>query len=228
MTNSYHQQPKLTDNIKRALRANLIPGLFLQIFALFIGLSYFYWPASQDVFQFFAQLKAENGATYAVVSTAIFGGLIPFVYLFLNGKIAFSPYKQLFFYVLIWGFLGWIVNELYQFQSYLFGDGTDWVTIAKKAAFDQLVFSAMLTCPWLTLVYLWKDQRFSWALTRPLLGELVKVQIPTTVLTNWLIWIPAVCLIYTMPPNLQIPLFNLVLCFFVLIFAILQTEHEGA
>ena len=82
----------------------------------------------------------------------------------------------------------------------------------------------LFTCPLLTLVYLWKDQGFSWSNTQPLLGELIKIQIPTTLLTNWLIWIPAVSLIYLMPPNLQVPLFNLVLCFFVLIFAILHNE----
>ncbi|MCF2948321.1 hypothetical protein L0668_09405 [Paraglaciecola aquimarina] len=228
MTNPTNNQVSLTDNIKRALKANFIPGVFLQVFALMIALSYFFWPASQSVFTFFADLKDTNGALYAIVSTALFGGVIPFLYLYLNGKIAFSASKQFLFYVFIWALLGWIVNEFYLFQSYLFGDGNDWLTIIKKAAFDQFVFSAILTCPWLTLVYLWKDQRFSWARTRPLLGELVKVQIPTTVLTNWLIWIPAVCLIYTMPPNLQIPLFNLVLCFFVLIFAILQSEPEVA
>ncbi|MDU0355902.1 hypothetical protein RS130_20215 [Paraglaciecola aquimarina] len=216
----------LTLNIKRALKVNFVPAICLQCFALFIGFSYFYWPASASVFQFFADLKAKNGASYAVLSTAIFGGVVPFTYLWVKGRIHFLPLQQLLFYVVVWGSLGWLVNELYIFQSHLFGNSADWQTIAKKTIFDQFVFSMIFTCPALTLAHLWKDQQFNWAKTRPLLGQLIKVQIPTTVLTNWLIWIPAVCLIYTMPSNLQIPLFNLVLCFFVLILAILNTEHD--
>ena len=73
---------RLVTNIKSAMGANLLPGLCLQLFALTIGLSYFYWPASQQTFQFFADLKAEYGAVYAVISTSIFGGLLPFLYLF--------------------------------------------------------------------------------------------------------------------------------------------------
>jgi hypothetical protein len=37
-----------------------------------------------------------------------------------------------------------------------------------------------------------------------------------------LIWIPAVSIIYSMPNELQIPLFNLVLCFWVLLLNVLN------
>jgi hypothetical protein len=48
------------------------------------------------------------------------------------------------------------------------------------------------------------------------------VKIPTVVLSNWLVWIPAVSVVYAMPAELQIPLFNLVLCFWVLLLAVLN------
>ncbi len=211
-------------SIRSALRANFVPAICLQLFALGIGLSYFYWPAAESVFTFFADLKAQHGAVYAIASTALFGGVIPFIYLYASGRIVAMAKRQLLFYILVWAFLGALVNEFYHFQSYLFGDETDWLTIVKKTAFDQFVFSMWLTCPLLTLFYLWKDQGFSWMKTSPLLPHMFKVQVPTTLLTNWLIWIPAVSLIYQMPTNLQVPLFNLVLCFFVLIFAILHNQ----
>jgi len=217
---------KLVSNIKSAIGANLLPGLCLQLFALTIGLSYFYWPASQQVFQFFADLKAEFGGLYAVVSTSIFGGLLPFLYLFLSGKIRFLPYQQLLFYVLIWAVMGGLINAFYAFQIILFGEGTDWLTIVKKTAFDQFVFSVLVTGPFIALAFLWKDQHFNWQKTKMQFDELLKLQIPTTVVTTWIIWIPAVSLIYMMPSNLQIPLFNLVLCFFVLILAILNVDDK--
>jgi hypothetical protein len=217
---------RLFSNIKSAIGANLLPGLCLQLFALAIGLSYFYWPASQQTFQFFADLKAEYGGLYAVISTSIFGGLLPFIYMFLSGKVRFLPFQQLLFYLLIWALLGWVINAFYGFQVLLFGEGTDWLTIVKKTAFDQFVFSVFVTAPIIALAFLWKDQQFNWQKTKILFDDLIKVQIPTTVVTTWIIWIPAVSLIYMMPTNLQIPLFNLVLCFFVLILAILNVDDK--
>jgi hypothetical protein len=217
---------RLVSNIKSAIGANLLPGLCLQLFALTIGLSYFYWPASQQTFQFFADLKAEYGALYAVISTSIFGGLLPFLYLFLSGKIRFLPITQLLFYIIIWAALGGLINGFYGFQIVLFGEGTDWLTILKKTSFDQFVFTVFVTSPFIALAFLWKDQQFNWQKTKMHFDDLVKVQIPTTIVTTWIIWIPAVILIYTMPTNLQIPLFNLVLCFFVLILAILNVDEK--
>ena len=204
---------RLVSNIKGAIRANLLPGLYLQFFALSIGLSYFYWPASQQTFQFFADLKAEYGALYAMISTSIFGGLIPYLYMLMSGKVRFLPFYQLLFYVSIWAALGALINGFYALQVVLFGEGTDWLTILKKTTFDQFVFSVFITAPIIALAFLWKDQQFNWQKTKMHFDELVKVQIPTTVVTTWIIWIPAVCIIYMMPTNLQIPLFNLVLCF---------------
>ncbi|WP_293747785.1 hypothetical protein [uncultured Paraglaciecola sp.] len=224
MTSKPSSSARLISNIKSAIGANLLPGLCLQLFALTIGLSYFYWPASQPTFQFFADLKAEYGVVYAAISTALFGGLLPFIYMYLSGKIRFLPIQQLIFYVLIWALLGSIINAFYNFQVVLFGDGNDWLTIVKKNAFDQFVFSTFLTGPFIALAFLWKDQQFNWQKAKMQFADLIKVQIPTTVVTTWIIWIPAVSLIYMMPSNLQIPLFNLVLCFFVLILAIVNED----
>jgi hypothetical protein len=217
---------RLVSNIKSAIGANLLPGLCLQLFALTIGLSYFYWPASQQTFQFFADLKAEYGALYAVISTSIFGGLLPFLYMLLSGKIRFLAVQQLFFYLLIWATMGGLINGFYAFQVLLFGEGRDWITVVKKTAFDQFVFSVFVTSPFIALAFLWKDMQFNWQKTTMYFDDLIKVQIPTTVVTTWIIWIPAVSLIYMMPTNLQIPLFNLVLCFFVLILAILNVNDK--
>lgn len=214
----------LLSNIRHALKENFIPAVFLQCFAVFVAVSYFYWPGSHGVFNFFAHLKSTYGVIYAVVSTSLFGGIIPYIYLLFAGKIPRYKVQQCVFYVLIWAVIGVLVNTFYEWQAIWFGDDTDWLTIVKKTALDQFVFSLFLTCPLLTLAYLWKDQGFSWQRTRPHLGSMLTLRIPTTVLTNWLIWIPAVSLIYAMPPNLQIPLFNLVLCFFVLILSMLNKK----
>ncbi|MBJ2137498.1 hypothetical protein JEU11_13640 [Paraglaciecola chathamensis] len=220
-------QSQLVLNIQRALKLNFVPAVCLQVIALGIGLSFFYWPASQPVFNFFAELKAQYGVGYAIASTALFGGLLPYLYLLLSGQVHFKPLRQLLFYCVLWAAMGWLVDEFYSLQITLFGSDTDVTTLIKKMAFDQFVFSALLTCPLLTLCYHYKDAQFNLKSTIMSLDKrLFLLYLPTTIITNWLVWIPSVFLIYLMPPMLQIPLFNLVLCFFVLVLAILNTDSS--
>lgn len=226
MTTKQGRSNQLVANIRRAIGANLFPGFCLQLFAFSIGLAYFYWPASQPTFHFIAELKAQYGSAYAIISTAVFGGLLPFLYMYLSGKVRVMIWQQCLFYILIWAMLGWLINGFYGVQVILFGEGTDWLTIVKKTALDQFVFSVIVTGPFIALAFLWKDQQFNWQKTKMHFEELIKLQIPTTVVTTWIIWIPAVSVIYMMPTNLQIPLFNLVLCFFVLILAILNVDDR--
>jgi hypothetical protein len=161
-----------------------------------------------------------------VIATATFGGLIPYLFLLLHGKLVGNPIKHCVFYCLLWAFMGGLIDAFYSFQSYLFGDNIQLLTIIKKTAFDQFVFSAFLTCPFLTVLYMWQDQGFNWLKTRRQLTlPILTIKIATTVVTNWLIWIPSVILIYMMPLSLQIPLFNLVLCFFVLVLSAVQKDE---
>jgi hypothetical protein len=41
-------------------------------------------------------------------------------------------------------------------------------------------------------------------------------------MSTWAVWIPAVTIIYCLPAPLQIPLFNLVLCFWVLVLSFIS------
>ncbi|HRX17342.1 MAG TPA: hypothetical protein P5123_13590, partial [Spirochaetota bacterium] len=44
--------------------------------------------------------------------------------------------------------------------------------------------------------------------------------------SSLVIWIPAVSIIYSLPQNLQLPLFNIILCFFALILALVAKGTE--
>lgn len=229
---SYHDSLRqhliiLQGAIGYALKSNIVAALFLQVIAVFIGLCYFYWPPARPIFSSIAQLKVEYGISYAVLATAIFGGIIPYCYLFLSGKLGPQVIKQFIFYCLLWAAMGGIIDTFYGLQAYLFGDDTRWLTVVKKTAFDQFVFSAFLTCPLLTILYMWKDNGFSCITARAQFkAATLFIKITTTVVTNWLIWIPSVSLIYMMPIALQLPLFNLVLCLFVLVLSALQHEER--
>lgn len=214
----------IRQTIGAALVRNLKPGLVLQAFALLILAVYFWVPASQPLFALVARWKADYGFAYSFASTAFFGGLVPFVYLWWSG--AFSGRNiawVLGFYLLFWGIKGMEVDFFYRLQAGWFGTGNDWQTLATKVAVDQFLYSALWAAPGITLLYLWME--LDWSLSRwwqAMDRQFLCVKMPTVILSNWLVWIPAVSVVYAMPADLQIPLFNLVLCFWVLMLAVLN------
>lgn len=214
-------------SIAAALKQNLKPGLVLQSFALLILCIYFFVPASKPAFAWFGELKAHYGYFYSFVATAFFGGLIPFLYLWFSKSFGNKNTSSLLlFYFLFWGIKGMEVDMFYRFQAEWFGNGNDLSTIITKMAVDQFLYSALWAAPSITVIYTWMES--DWSISRTLISmdkHFFCVTIPTVILSNWLVWIPAVCVVYAMPAELQIPLFNLVLCFWVLLLAVLNKNN---
>lgn len=217
----------IKQSILAALKKNLLPGLVLQLFAASILVTYFFVPTAKPLFTLFGELKQTYGFGYSFIATALFGGLIPFLYLLLSKNL--SPNRNilglLVFYILFWGLKGMEVDLFYRLQADWFGTGSDVKTIATKMAVDQFLYSALWAAPSITIVYLWME--YNWNLAeakKAMTKEFFWVKIPTVILSNWLVWIPAVCVVYAMPGELQIPLFNLVLCFWVLLLAVLNKK----
>lgn len=220
---------ELKKAISHAFKHNLKPALTLQFFALMMVLSYFYVPSSQAVFSFFSDLKQEYGFSYAFVSTSIFGGLVPFCYLFLTKQLSEkNTVIWLFlFYLIFWGIKGVEVDIFYRFQGQWFGYANDWQTIVTKTSVDQFIYSALWAAPSITISYLWMENNFNFSQTiKAIDRKFIFVTIPSIVISNWIVWIPAVSIVYLMPADLQIPLFNLILCFWVLMLAVLNKKAE--
>jgi hypothetical protein len=210
-----------------ALKQNLKPGLVLQTFAGLIVALYFFVPAAKPVFDLFADLKQQHGWLYSGISTAIFGGLIPFLYLYFSRSFKpDQPIKMIFwFYIIFWSIKGIEVDYFYQFQTFLFGDESNFKTLATKVLVDQFIYSAFWAAPVSSVIYLWIENNFKWQDTRKNMDhQFVTVTLPANIISNWLVWLPAVSFVYCMPSDLQIPLFNLVLCFWVLILAVLNKK----
>ena len=129
---------------------------------------------------------------------------------------------------MFWALKGVEVDLFYTLQNHLFGNGHDPATIIAKTFVDQFIYVTLWAAPSLSLVFLWKEQGFSLARSRRrLTREFFLLRIPTVIISNWFIWIPAVSMIYLMPPSLQIPMFILALCFFVLLLAFLSKEGRA-
>ena len=219
-------QEQIRAAIAAAFKQNFLPGLILQCFALAILLVYFFVPQSQATFAWFSQRKQDYGFLYSAVSTAICGGLVPVIYLWLSGRLAkASLFSALLFYCLFWAYKGMEVDAFYRLQNDWFGSESNLQTVATKMAVDQFGYSALWSAPSIALIYLWRELGYSFSgARRALTREFVLIKIPTNIFSNWLVWSPAVSVVYAMPADLQIPLFNLVLCFWVLMLSVLNKK----
>jgi hypothetical protein len=74
----------------------------------------------------------------------------------------------------------------------------------------------------------WADMGGSWSRTRASLDRDFWLRTcPTVMVTNWLVWIPTLALVYSLPPALQFPLFAVVMCFFILIMTLLARKPDA-
>lgn len=217
-------------NNLESVRANLIPGLALWGVGLAVVLVYYFVPAAGGFFEKIIDLKERYGYLYSAVATAIFGGLIPFLYLLWSGQVPrASTLSWGLFFVIYWTTRGVEVDALYRLQAWRFGNDAEWKTISMKVFVDQFIYCPIWSAPLTAICYGWKDAGFSWKAYRPNLNRrFFLFDIPSVLLSIWIVWIPATAIIYSLPLGLQIPLFNLVLCFFVLLISVLdQGETES-
>jgi hypothetical protein len=211
------------------MKANLKPALVLQAFALLILLAYYRTGAGHAWLSGIGELKARYGFVYSALATCLFGGILPYLVLLTTGKIArASRGPELVFYLLFWAWKGIEVDAFYRLQALAFGTGNDFRTISLKVLVDQLAYAPIISAPVQVLCFLWKDSGFSIAGTRAALAR--RSLVPRTlvvIFSTWVVWIPAVTVIYALPSALQIPLFNLVLCFWCLLMSFLSRESPA-
>ena len=204
--------------LKHDLYAKRQAAIALQFFALTIAGLYFYLPVVHDLFEGLAAFKQRTGLVYSMLATGCFGALVPFMWQYALGHYRQRTGVTLVTLFCLWAMMGLIVDVFYQYQAVWFGNGTDVATLSKKVAVDQFVFSTLLSCPIVSIVYRFVGVNCNWQrfTTHFSFGSVVE-EIGRTVLTNWVIWIPSVTVIYSLPSSLQIPFFNIVLCFFALV-----------
>jgi hypothetical protein len=212
------------------MKQNVLPGLGLWLLALLMVGADWLSPAAHDLFQSVGLWKTRYGISFSATTTAFFGGVVPFLFLLVTGRIGLARWKtELAFFALFWAYKGVEVDLLYRLQGHLFGDSATPGTIARKVLADQFVYNPIWSAPISALAFLWKECGFSWRTTTSKLGlEFATFTVPVTLMSTWAVWIPAVTIIYCLPAPLQIPLFNLVLCFWVLVLSFISKRPREA
>jgi hypothetical protein len=206
----------------RAARAHLVPGLILQVCAITLVVAYYRHAPTHAALDALADFRARTGWPYAVVATGLFGGVLPFVYLKLHpatrGRYTLA---QGAFLLAFWSYKGFEVDLWYRLLNTLVGPGHGAATITTKVFLDQFVYCSLIAVPVSTLVYAWCETHFDTAAVRADItaGGWYARRVLPMFIGNLGVWLPAVCAIYALPLPLQLPLFNLVLCFFTLVLA---------
>jgi hypothetical protein len=225
--------PTLRQTIEAGLRGareNLAPGLALQIGALGLVLAYYNHSPTREMVGRLAEWRTEVGMVYSVVSTAVFGGLLPLLYLWASpasrGRYTAVQGAAL---VAFWGYKGIEIELWFRFMAFCFGDGVDARTILFKALVDQLVWSPAFAVIVTALAYEWIgsgfDVRAVWRDVRA--GAWYRRRVMAVLISSLGVWAPTCAIIFAMPTPLQLPLQNLVLCFYTLLVAQLTRRVAG-
>jgi len=210
-----------------AARANIVPAAMLWTIAIGLVVAYYSIEPVRGALGEVAALKDRYGLLYSMVSTALFGGLLPLVFQSIPRSTRSQvKWRHLPFFLIFWAVKGAEIDLFYRWLAFVFGDGNDVATILPKVLFDMFVWGPLWAVPSMALTYIWKDCGYSWQRFRQRLGKhWYRERVLPVFITNLAIWIPAVSAIYSFPSVLQLPVQNIILCMFVLLVLFLTKEH---
>lgn len=212
-----------------AARANLIPGLILQGLMVGFLVAYFLWPPARWSLDLLASVKVEVGYLYALVAGAVAGGLLPEVLrvaLFQRFSFRRENFVNLVFGMIFWALMGVTVDAFYRLQGGFFGNEATFSTVAAKVLLDMLAFTPFFGVPAATIAYTWRHADFRPGALRPMFTlDFYRVRVLPVLFPNWAVWGPVVCVIYSLPPGLQIPVYAFAQAFWALVLMTL-TRHR--
>ncbi len=217
----------------KALRTNLVPGLILQTLMLVLGAAYLWHPATRHFFGELSELKSRWGLLFSFAGTSLASTLLPEILGLLlphaaqgrNGGPGLAP--RLLFGLIFWGLIGMQVDLFYRLQFHLFGPSDHISTIATKVLVDAFVYCPLLAIPQAVCIFLWRDHNFThrgfhgWTPLR-----FYALKIFPVLMANWMVWIPLICIIYSLPPALGIPFFIIAQSFWVMVFTTLSAGRH--
>jgi len=202
----------------RAARANLIPGVILQVAAALTVVAYYRSDSFHALLQQVAVLQIRHGIAFSMLTRSVFNGIVPALFcVAIPGLRVRRPWAALVFGICWWAFMGMITHLFYAFQAGLWGAEAGFTTILLKTATDMLVFSPVVASPLIATVFLWQDQNYSFHATRRQLGRgwYQRIVMPNQV-PGWTFWTPGVMILYSLPTALQMPMASLLGCFWAL------------
>lgn len=223
MSTSPVPAPGILGTIATVFRQNRVPCILLNVLVVALVTSYYQLPAVAGLWEAVGAFKWRWSYAFSLASTIFAAVLMPFAVQALMGTLhAERRMQRLGLLVLFWGYRGMEIDLFYRLQGWLFGHGNDLRTLAIKVAVDQFIMSPLWFVPTYVIALRWIEQGGSWSRLRASLDRAFWTRtLPTVLVTNWIVWIPALALVYSLPPALQFPLFSIVMCFFILVVTVM-------
>lgn len=215
----------------RSARALLLPAVVLLGAGTALVISYYNSSSVHDALSRVAALKSEWGYLYSLLSAMTLAGFLPWVFRMLIPSLRpKKPLPELLFGLGWWGFMGLTVDVFYRTLSWAFdGSGMPVVAIVVCKVFaDMFGFTLFFAAPANALSHLWKDAGFDFGALRRAMGPgwYRRLVLPNLV-PNWMLWFPGVTLVYSMPGDLQVPMANLIGCFWSLLCIQIAAHTKG-
>jgi hypothetical protein len=219
--------PGIFATIVKVFRQNRLPCLVLNGTAVALVATYYRSPAMAELWNAVGAFKTRWSCVFSPVSTVFAAAILPFCIQAAMGTL--PPHRRLHrlgLLALFWGYRGLEIDLFYRFQGLLFGHGKDLATLAAKVALDQFLVSPLWFVPTYLVALRWIDQGGAWSRMRSSLNRAFWTRtFPTVLITNWIVWIPVLVLVYSLPAPLQFPLFSVVMCFFILVVTLLAKAN---
>lgn len=213
----------------QAAKANVRPGFVLWAVAVAVVAAYYLNGTARVWLDQLAAFKQRWGYPFAMASTALWGAVIPSLFLRLFHRSHLLTGASLLFLICFWGLKGAEVNFLYDVLGRVVGSETTWKQVIIKSCLDQLLYAPLWAVPTLALAYLWRDQGFSFGRTAQALNRnFYETTALPMLLANWGVWIPTVAAIYALPIGLQLPMQNLALCLWSLMLAFMGSGNPSS
>lgn len=221
--------PGILATVGATFRQNRLACVLLNVLVIVLVASYYTVPSIAAVWESVGAFKMRWSYGFSLASTVFAAVLLPSLVQWMLGTLpVVDRVKRIALLILFWGYRGMEIDLFYRFQNWLFGTGNDTHTLIKKVLLDQFVVSPLWFVPTYVLALRWIDCGGSWTRTRPTLNrEFWLHTCPVVLVTNWVVWIPTVALVYTLPAALQFPLFSVVMCFFILIITLMTRDQKS-
>jgi hypothetical protein len=133
--------------------------------------------------------------------------------------------------VILWGIRGCIIDAFYRLQAMLWGNGTDPGTLILKIVCDLGIANPLVFTPILVLTFSWVDTNGQIAQIRDnFRGGLLtwwRRETQPLLPVAWLIWTPALAVVYSLPLGLQFPVDTLIQCFWSLALVMLTAKGQA-
>lgn len=193
-----------------ALRIYWPAILIIQALALAVVCSYYWIEGSAALLDQVARYKTEGGLLFAATTTVVSGGILPELLkrLFRPPGTSRPGRLELLHQFGMWAILGILVDRFYWLQAQLFGSGNDAGTLLIKVFFDQLVFTPLLSLPFIVIwFWLYENRAHLREGLRAFTFATLRARVLPLWATSLCFWPLMLLIVYSLPSKLQFPLF---------------------